>query len=133
MAFADDVTIFVTTPEDFTVIREAIRRFEKATGARLNVRKSKALAVGGWNTTTNALDVAYYPEIQVLGINFASTIEQSMNRSWTYITGKVRVQARGPYGRDLCLSQIMFFVQAYVLTKVWHTAQIFPAPIACTQ
>ena len=133
MAFADDVTIFVTTPDDFTVIREAIRRFEKATGARLNVRNSKALAVGGWSTTTNALDVAYYPEIQVLGINFASTIEQSMNRSWTYITGKVRVQARYAYGRDLCLSQKMFFVQAYILTKIWHKPQMFPTPIACTQ
>jgi hypothetical protein len=36
LAYADDVTIFVTQPEDFLKIRTAIKCFEKATGALLN-------------------------------------------------------------------------------------------------
>jgi len=47
VAYADDITIFVTTPTDIPVIQEAIHCYEKATGARLNTRKSGALAVGG--------------------------------------------------------------------------------------
>jgi len=43
---ADDVTIFVTSAADFAIIEEAIRLYERASGARLNPRKSKALSVG---------------------------------------------------------------------------------------
>jgi hypothetical protein len=46
VAYADDVSIFVKTTEDLASFNEAIRCFERATVAVLNVRKSKALAVG---------------------------------------------------------------------------------------
>jgi len=48
IAYADDVTVFVTKPEDFRAIQQAIHLYEPATGARLNHRKSKALAIGFW-------------------------------------------------------------------------------------
>ena len=47
VAYADDVTIFVNSPTDLPVIHDAIQCYEKATGARLNTRKSKVLALGG--------------------------------------------------------------------------------------
>jgi len=46
IAYADDVTIFVTSIADFPIIEEAIRLFERSLGARLNPRKSKSIAVG---------------------------------------------------------------------------------------
>ena len=46
VAYVGNITIFVTTPTDVPVISDAIKSYEKATGARLNTRKSKALAVG---------------------------------------------------------------------------------------
>jgi hypothetical protein len=46
VASADDVTIFVTKPDDFRVIRDAVRIYQKASGACLNTRNSKALATG---------------------------------------------------------------------------------------
>jgi len=56
VAYADDITIFVTTPTDIPVINEAIQCYVKVTGARLNTRKSKALAVRGWSTSTDTLN-----------------------------------------------------------------------------
>ena len=97
----------------------------------MNRRKSKELVVGGRNKTTNALDIAYYPEIKILGVNFTSTVEQSMNKSWKNITGKFRARARDAYGRDLCLSQRILYVNTYLLAKIWHTAQVFQVPTAC--
>jgi len=38
----------VTNPGGFNTIQQAIRLYERATGARLNPRKSKALAIGAW-------------------------------------------------------------------------------------
>jgi len=76
----------------------------KTTGVRLNTRKSKALAVGRWSTSTDTLSIPYQTEIKILGVLFASTIQHSMNKSWENITGKVRVQARDIYERDISLS-----------------------------
>jgi len=36
VAYADDVTVFVTQPAAFTNIQQAIQRYERATGALLN-------------------------------------------------------------------------------------------------
>jgi hypothetical protein len=46
VAYADDVTIFISAVTDFTIIDEALQQFEKASGACINPRKSKAIAVG---------------------------------------------------------------------------------------
>jgi hypothetical protein len=46
VAYADDVTIFVTHDAELAIVEEAINLFEKASGARLNPQKSKAIATG---------------------------------------------------------------------------------------
>lgn len=99
------MSIFVTTPTDLPVIREAIHCYERATAARFNTRKSKALAMGGWSTTTATLDIPYHTEVKNVGVIFTSTIEMSMNRTWAKVTGKVRAQTNETYGRDVRLSK----------------------------
>ena len=46
---------------------------------------------------------------------------------------KVRAQARDTYARDLCLSQQTRYAHAYLLAKIWYTAQMFPVPMTCTR
>jgi hypothetical protein len=46
ISYAEDVTVFVTHPGDLQAIQQAIHLYERAKGARLNTRKSKALAIG---------------------------------------------------------------------------------------
>jgi hypothetical protein len=50
VAYADDVTIFVTAPQDINIIRVLLLTYERATGACLNNQKSKAMAVGSWDS-----------------------------------------------------------------------------------
>ena len=64
------------------------------------MRKSKALAVGGWRTSTDRLNISYHAEMKILGVTFASTIEHSMNKNWANVTSKVRAQARDTYERS---------------------------------
>ena len=90
MAYADDITIFVTTSTDIPVIQETIHCYEKATGERLKTRKSRELAVEGWSTNTNVLNISYQTEIKILGVTFTNTVEQSMNKSCVIVKGKVR-------------------------------------------
>ena len=66
LAYVDDVNIFVTSAADFAIIQEAIRLYERASGARLNPRKCKALAVGSWCTQETVLGIAYHRHVTIL-------------------------------------------------------------------
>jgi len=51
IAYADDVTIIVRSPEEIPTVQEALFCYEAMSGARLNIQKSKTLALGSWNTS----------------------------------------------------------------------------------
>jgi hypothetical protein len=131
VSYADDISIFVTAPEDITGISDDISCYERLTGAILNVYKSKAFAVGKWNAALWVLDTTYSAKIKILGFRMTNTIAQSRIFSWTGIKTMVRTQAREANSRDLGLSQRIQYVHAYLLAKLLNSAQIFPAPREC--
>ena len=59
VAYADDVTIFVTAPADIPIIQETLRSYKDASGARVNTRESKALAIGPWDSSIQIMDIPY--------------------------------------------------------------------------
>jgi hypothetical protein len=68
IAYADDVTILITTPDEIPVIQEALLCYQNASGAMINLTKSKAMAVGGWDKNTDIMGIAYHESIKILGI-----------------------------------------------------------------
>ena len=46
IAYADDVTILVSAPQDIHKIQSAMQKYEAAYGARINFKKSQAMALG---------------------------------------------------------------------------------------
>jgi trimethylamine:corrinoid methyltransferase-like protein len=57
LAYADDVTLLVTSPQDILRIKTALVQYAAATGARVNVKKSGAMAIGSWDTSVNIMDI----------------------------------------------------------------------------
>jgi hypothetical protein len=133
IAYADDVTIFVTSIADYPIIEEAIRLYERAPGARLNPRKSKAMAVGGWCPRETVLGIDYHTHATILGITFWGTIAQKINESWARMTTKVRLQAKQAYTRDQCIAHRIRYVHGFLLFKFGYTAQVLPAVRPYTQ
>ena len=133
VAYAHDVTIFLTSVTKLPAIEDAIRLFEKASGAHFNTRKSQVLPIGRWNTTANIIGLQYHPHVKILGVHFWSTIHKSINATWTQLPGKVRAQAKEAYSRDLCLAHRISYVHPYLLSKIWYSAQLFPSPGLHTQ
>jgi hypothetical protein len=70
VAYADDVTVFLTSVSDVSTIEDAIHQFEKASGARLNPHKSRVLAIGRWSVPDNLLGIAYHPTARILSFQF---------------------------------------------------------------
>jgi len=94
VAYADDVTIFVTHRDEFRILQDALQCYEEATGARLNIQKSKVLAIGGWNDTGKDLGVDFVQNMRILGITFSATIEETTHNNWGRITAQIRSQAQ---------------------------------------
>jgi hypothetical protein len=94
VAYADDVTIFVTHEAELAIVEEASNRFENASWARLNPQKSKAIETGGWNTTATIRGIGYYQSNTILGVTFWGTTRQTMDDTWARLTGNVRIPAQ---------------------------------------
>jgi hypothetical protein len=62
LAYADDVTVFLQTPADVSALKKILDTYMKATGAEINIRKSKAMAMNSWDTNINILDIPYVTE-----------------------------------------------------------------------
>ena len=76
LAYADDVTLHVRSPQDIPRIKSAIEH-EAASGARINIRKSRAMEVSSWDCSINVMDIPYHTEMMILGIHFTNTVRQS--------------------------------------------------------
>jgi hypothetical protein len=126
LAYADDVKIFVTQPAAFTAIQRAIQCYESATGALINLRKSKATALGKWAAPATDLGIGFQDHINVLGVTFKPSIAQSIKDNWIGVICAVRAQAKTACAGNLSLAQRLHYVQMCLLTKLWYVAQIFP-------
>jgi hypothetical protein len=133
VAYADDVPILIITPDDITVVNDAIRCLEKATGAMLNITKSQVLVVSTWDTSRKVLDIQYSDVIKVLGFRLKNSIAQSGISSCARITNTFRSQARDAYSGYVDMVQRIQCVHVYLLAKLWHTEQISPLPQECVQ
>ena len=118
MAYADDVTLFLTSAADFQIVENAIRLFEHASGARVNSHKSTALPVGPRRTLGTIRGIEYRQKVKILGMSIGSSTQQSVVDTWNQVTGHVKMLAKDAYHRDLCLAQRIRFVHTYLLAKI---------------
>jgi hypothetical protein len=94
VAYADDVTAFLTTMADFHIVQDTIQQFERASGARLNPRKSRLLPIGRWPAPNNLLGIPSQHRVKILGVHFWSTLRQTVSASWTQLVAQVKNKQR---------------------------------------
>jgi len=71
----------------------------------VNIQKSKAMALGSWDTSYAIMGIPYHTELRILGIQMATTIHQPTINSWRTVIGKITAQERDAYGRTLSMDQ----------------------------
>jgi hypothetical protein len=120
VAYADDLTVFLTSVADFSTVQEAIQQFERASGARHNPRKSRVLPTGEWSVPNNILGIPCQHHVKILGFHFWGTLRKTVSASWTQLVGQVTIQAKDAYSRDLCLAHRILYVHAFLLARIWY-------------
>jgi hypothetical protein len=127
-AFADDVTVFLTDPRDFELIRQAIFCFEASSGARVNTNKSCAVASRTWETSQTLLNIPYREHTNILDFHTAKTVREAAEGSWRKMMRLIRAHAQGSYGRKMSLDRKILYMHTYLLARAWYITQIYPAP-----
>jgi hypothetical protein len=69
IAYADDITLLLTSPDDVPKLQDILDKYTSASGARINIHKSKAMAVGKWDTSTTLMGIPCYEHMKILGIH----------------------------------------------------------------
>jgi len=126
VAYADDITIFLTRLEEIPKLQEILDTYQKASGAHMNVDKPRAMAIGEWDATRRIMNIPYCGEITILGFTFKSKSNITNKEQWHRIISQVRTTEQDAYYRKLDLDMRIRYVHDYLLAKIWHTAQILP-------
>jgi exonuclease III len=131
VAYADDVTVFLTSQQDVEKLLRIIAVYEKASGAQVNVKKSTALAMGGWSKNISIGKIPYREEAKILGVRFTGTVKRSAEITWAPIVNSIKATAKEAYGRNLTLDTRIRYIHTYLLARVWFAAQIIPMTTTC--
>jgi hypothetical protein len=84
-----------------------------------------------WAVGRNRLrhwELSYSSKSKYLGVTFGSTVDATVQDSWTKVTNAVRAQARTSYACNFCPAHRVQYVQTYLLAKIWYMAQVLPPP-----
>ena len=126
VAYAEDITIFLTRPEETPKLQEILDTYQKASDAHINTDKSRVMALGKWDATRRIMIIPCYGEITILGFTFKSKSNITDKEQWHRILSQVPAIAQDAYYRKLDLDMRIRYVHDYLLAKIWHTAQILP-------
>ena len=86
--------------------------------------KSKALAIGGWDTTQKIMNITHQEELRILGFQFTNRSNLTSKEHWC----RTRAAAQEAYYRNISLDKRIQFVHDYLLARIWYSSQIFPIP-----
>jgi hypothetical protein len=117
VAYAHDVTEFLKTRQDITILHEIIRQYEAASGAQINIQKSTALQMGVWDTNTTIMDIPYRQKATILGTEIRQTIEESRQASWNKTTTIIKKSDRKLTTR-LTLPNRIQYIHKYLFARL---------------
>lgn len=130
-AYADDMTLFLTSEQDFVVADRILQEFCKVSGARVNVNKSSALFAGRWaERTVVPGGYSLCPDgMKILGVRFFR--RNSAHENWEARLKVVQAKVVRWNSRGLSLWGRVEVVRADLLPSLNYLAYIFPVPFWC--
>jgi len=127
-AYADDMTLFLTTEQDFVVADRILQGFCEASGARVNVGKSSVMFVGqlaGRKIVPGGYSLCE-DGMKILGIRFFKG--NSAQENWGARLKVVQAKVAKWNSRGLSLWGRLEVVRADLLPSLNYLAYIYPVP-----
>ena len=104
-------------------------RYQKGSGAKLNISKSRGLFFGSWRERPDSpLSLTWTAgSIKILGIMVGPSVSLNLV-NWQSAIDKMRAVFRTWQHRDLSIGGRALVARAFATSKLWYVAQVVPAP-----
>ena len=128
--YADDTSLFLFTPDAIVKALETIGLYELATGAKLNVDKTRAMRFGDLSKNKFFIPDFYYLKwvyaegIKVLGITFFNDYLRTQNFNWEVQIRKLESALQNWKSRHLSLKGRAMIINTMALSKLWYLGAI---------
>ena len=127
VAYADDISVIVTSTTQIEAMMRLFARFETAAGAKLNLRKTVAIDVGFYEgNTINTHWLQTTNEVKILGVIFTNSIRQMTTLNWNVLVGKFTQQMWLQSLRTLTLHQKIVMLNTFGTSRIWYLASVLP-------
>ena len=103
--YADDLTLIISNPISLKHIFKTINIFHLATGGTTNKKKTKAMAIGGFDSTfyEKKYPIEWVDNLKLLGITFFIDITKTINHNYTKCFTQLEKQMSILKNRNLSL------------------------------
>lgn len=128
VAYADDISIISINVHAIIESKSYFSRFEFASGAKLNLRKTLSVDIGDLSGP-NTLNVSWLQTtntVKILGIVFAKSIRLMIKLNWDATINHFSHIAWLHSGRSLSLHQKVTLLNVYATSKIWYLSSILP-------
>ena len=129
LGYADDSNVFISREADLNVLYNIINKFSIATGAQINMQKTKIMGFGKWKTKTTWSGNWLVPEntsLQCLGICYYKDWETTAKENWKLIESKVEKHINCLTSRQLTIFQKSLYINCCILSKMIYISHIIP-------
>ena len=127
VAYADDISVVTTSIHKLNRMRALFSVFERASGAKLNLRKTTSIDVGlvgdngirtSWLQTVDT--------INILGITYANSLRVMIRLNWDEVVVKFARLVWLHATRSLTLLQKVVLLNTFISAKMWYLSSILP-------
>ena len=125
--FADDTTLFLQDRQDIHLAHKIINCFSKISGLKLNIEKTKALAIG--HADKENLPFAITDTIKILGIYFKqTTMARFVEENWTGRVEKLNNLIKAWSSRDLSIHGKVVVIKTFLVSQFDFVMQSIGLP-----
>ena len=127
-AFADDITVFVSRRRDILAVKEAVARYEKVAGAKVNFDKSKGFRLGAWRGSVPLPGPFRWSDspVRILGVWFGPGLQ--LERNWLEVRAKVEARVVAWLRRRLSLKGRAEVCAVYIFPLILYRLSVLPLP-----
>ncbi|PIK45416.1 reverse transcriptase [Apostichopus japonicus] len=127
MQYADDITAFFTDFGSIKSFFKCFKKFELATGSKLNMAKTKGLKLGKWRNCNIPLDIVWACEsIKINGVYFGPGRSDIL--SWKEKVQKAENSLEKAKQRNVSIIGRVKAVNVLVAPIFWYMAPVYPLP-----
>ena len=127
--YADDATCFLKSESSLCHLLQVVRRFEIASGAKLNTTKTENMWLGRWRANgASPFGLKWVSKIRILGVFFSNGLVSVESDNWKAKLDKLENVLNLWRQRELSFVGHTMIINVLGASRFWHVAKILAPP-----